>query len=334
MTDPRIPTEFACRETIANDVVFVDGCMRSGKHMLGTVISSFERMEMWQNLVLVENLPVYHALGAISRDAAVQMMQIEIDTHFYYTLIGRRVNFRYNDASGVWKSRDPREYFSRIFSDDEGEVLDRLPETRPIGLLFTHDVLSHPEIPFEAYPAIRFVEMRRNPVDVAHSWLRKNWPERMVSDPMSTGPAIGRTDSVPWFAADWSETYPHINSTDRTIRSLETLNQRRDAAFAQLEDEQSRRVFSVPFEAFVVDPDPWIERLSGFLGTQPSEQTTEILRRERCPRTLPKSDYANKRNELVAELDSLGIERLNRLEDDYRDWCRTHHGVDDNEIRI
>lgn len=329
-----MPTDFTRRQTIANDLVFVDGCMRSGKHMLGTVISSFERMEMWQNLVLVENLPVYHSLGAIERDAAVQMMQIEIDTHFYYTLIGRRVNFRYNDASGVWKSRDPREYFSRIFSDEEGEVLDRLPETRPIGLLFTHDVLSHPEIPFKAYPAARFVEMRRNPVDVAHSWLRKNWPERMVSDPMSTGVAVGQKESVPWFAVDWSETYPNINSTDRVIRSLETLSQRRDAEFARLDNDQSQRIFSVPFESFVVDPQPWLERLSVFLETDPSEQTAEILRRERCPRTLSKSDYANKRDELLAELNSLGVERLDRLEDDYREWCRTRHNVDIDEILI
>ncbi len=333
MTDPQTLNSLTNRETIAKDLVLVDGCMRSGKHMLGTVIASFERMEMWQNLVLVENLPIYHSLGAITRDAAVQMMQIEIDTHFYYTLIGRRVNFRYNDASGIWKSRDPRDYFRRIFSDDEGEVLDRLSQTRQIGLLFTHDVLTHPQIPFEAYPEIRFLEMRRNPVDVAHSWLRKNWPERVVSDPMSTAPAIGNKDSVPWFASDWSEEYPHINPAARVIRSLETLSRRRDAAFAELEDAQSRRIFTAPFEAFVVDPSLWIERLTEFLGTQPSDQTADVLRRERCPRRLPQSDYVDKRSDLEAQLNAFEIERLNQLEDDYRDWCRTRYGTDDSDIR-
>lgn len=333
MTETTANIDLAPRKIIANDLVFVDGFMRSGKHMLGSVIASYERMEMWQNLVTVENLPIYHRLGKLSRDAAIQMTQIEVDTYFYYTLIGRRANFRYNDASGIWKARDPGEYFKRIFSESEASVLEDLPVTRPICLTFTHDICAHPEIPFAAYPGLRIAEMRRNPVDVAHSWLRKDWPDRIVSDPMSTAPSLSGNAAVPWFAADWAEDFRNSNAVARIVRSLDWLSTQRDNALASASGDGDKQIFSVPFELFVSDPVPWIEKLSHFLGTNPSGQTEDILRRENCPRTLKVADYVAKRDELAAELDTVENGMLDRMEEEFRVWCRAAFGTDDNDLR-
>lgn len=261
--------DLAPRETITDNLVFIDGLMRTGKHLAAGIAATFERCEMWQNLVLAESAPIYHALGKISEDAAIQMIQTEIDTHFYYSLIGRRVNFRYDDASSVWNSRNPAQYLQRISSPSEQTVLEGLPETRPISLVFTHEVMCHPGVVFLAYPNIKFILNRRNPVEIVDSWIRKKWGSRIGSDPTATAPALDANGgAVPWFAFDWQDEYLKMAPVDRIINSVNWLNARERDAIAQLTEAQSKQILPVHLEMFSADPDKQIKGMADFLGTE------------------------------------------------------------------
>lgn len=318
------PYRLSSRPSIVKDLVLVDGVMRSGKHMHAPIISSLERSEMWQNYPIFEDVPVLHGLGLLSDDVARALLQREADMDLFYTLIGRRVNFRYGDASGVWRFRDPRVYFERIFSRDERQVLNQLDTVKPIMVVFVHDCLCHAGILFNAFPTVRHLWTRRHPIDVIYSWHKKDWGRRIGIDPASTFLAIeSPAGPVPWFATSWAEAYIALPPMDRIIRGVDALDRMATQGYLKLSAEQRRQVWIITFEWAVTEADSYLRCLTEFLGTHPTSATAATMANERVPRQFDKDDF-DTRLETIRDLASaqafeLAVEMGRRYETESRE---------------
>lgn len=291
MTDPSSRYVTARRNPLARHVVLIDGLARVGKYALGSVLSSFDRVEhMFVQVTMIEQLAWLHSFGLMSRETAISVLQLQVDQWGYYSILGRQMNFRPGDKSSIWKSRDPSMYFERLSLPDGDEAVDRLDQLDPIFVFVTHDGLSYSDVYFEPFEDFRAVNIVRHPVDLAYSWYKFGWGRRWDDRKAFTLLLQGRKGRVPYFAHGWIEEYESLGEMDRVIRGIHACTERYARLFASLSAERRARIFRLAFEELVAEPGPLLERLCRFLGTRPSLATPAILARERIPRPHPAHD--------------------------------------------
>jgi len=306
------------RKLYLENLVFVDGFGRSGKFMASTIVASLKRVEHLQISWLLEYIPVMHQMGHLSTDGAVSLLQTDIESTLYDTLIGRNANFRLADITGIWNAKDPRIYFERIQAEDGNAALDVLKTTPPILLYLTHDVLCHGEIFFKAFKDnLKVIHIERHPIDVVASWYKKRTVQ-MVESLRNQTLAIRRGDqTLPWYAAGWEDQYLQLSQIDRLIHSFKVIYNLRNTYLDDITVEQKQRICKVRFEHFISDPEPVVARICDFLGTETTIHTPGILIRERCPRHVDKNERVEKLNILKANASPEAIEVLLSISSEY-----------------
>ena len=158
---------------LTDTVVFVDGIVRTGKGMLGPILSSFERVEIERYEEIIEYVGVLYRMGKIERDAAIVLLKTQTDTHLFYSMIGRNTNFRFSDHSSVWRNPTPLRYFRRLVARDGDAVVQRVNRERPIYQNQTHDQLANFGLYYEALgDRLRIVEMIRHTPRRSHTFHR------------------------------------------------------------------------------------------------------------------------------------------------------------------
>lgn len=309
---------------LADQVVLVDGFTRSGKSMLGPILASLERVEIERVEAIFEYTALLHSLGKIAPDAAAQLLRLEADTKLYESRIGRNVNWRYRDHSGVFNNPFKLRYLARLFGPDGQAVLETMRAEKPIFQVQTHDTLGMID-PF--YPAfgkgLRVLEMIRDPIDLAHSWYRRGWGDRFTSDPLSfTFTYEGSDGQAPWYGLLLEEGYNSMPAVDRILRMILGLYRRTVDKVRSLDEEQRRQILWIPFERFVTAPEADLARIESFLGTRRTPGTAGVLKRERCPRSLPAADREKKRRELREKASDRAWKALDEVHDIHR-WMES-----------
>ena len=92
------------KSSLLTKVLFVDGQAGCGKTMLTPIISSFNRLEIFNYSSEIENICALNFLKKISYDAALSMIKIQLDLFLYETMMSRRANFRPTDVSSVFNN--------------------------------------------------------------------------------------------------------------------------------------------------------------------------------------------------------------------------------------
>ena len=100
------------QETLSSPII-VDGIGRSGKFFLGKILCGLENIEYFQYVSVLEHIPYLYRLGFINEDAAISLLQVNADEHFYNMLVGRNINLRFDDGSSVINSLEPELYDKR-----------------------------------------------------------------------------------------------------------------------------------------------------------------------------------------------------------------------------
>jgi hypothetical protein len=282
------------RKLYCNELVFIDGFGRTGKFMLASIVSSLNRIEHLQMSWILEYIPVLYHMDKITSDAAVSLLHTEIENNLYCTMIGRNVNFRVSDVTGVWNAKAPEIYIERLLTEEGDIVYDKIASINPILLFLTHDVLCHGDIFFEAFPFIKIVHIERHPIDVIDSWYRKR-TESMIDNPRNLTPRIkGRTKKMPWYAKGWEEMFETLPHMDRVIHSFNAVYRMRERYLQNINQDRRNNILMIRFEDMVTDPMPTVSKICSFIETQETLHTPIVLKKERCPRELTVEDRRNK----------------------------------------
>lgn len=265
-------------------VLFLDGLGGTGKTMMGPILSSFARVETQRMDHVHEFVCALHFLGRMTEDATVVMSRMYGDIALYNSMIARESNFRPKDLSGVLKNPGRWTYVRRLFAPDGDAVLPRLQRERPILHIHSHQMLGIAGPVFRAFgPALRMVEMVRHPLSLVAFF--STWIERFARDARDFNVWFDhRGTSLPWWARGWEEKFLASRPMDRVIYLIERLNDLADNALAALDDEARARVVVIPFERFVVEPWPYLQRIEAALETTMTPTTRRVLRREKVPR--------------------------------------------------
>lgn len=279
---------FIRENTLAKDVVLIDGAPRSAKSLLGTILSSFDRVENDRMEPFIEALPKLYHHNKISKDAAIALIRGEIDMKLYDSMISRNINFRLSDRTGILKSSKTLMYLKRLIKKDGASVIDRVNKECPIFLMQTHDIIQNSDILFESFgERLRIIEMLRHPVDIISSMHMKGHGETIGQNPIFWQLSINYDNySLPYYAHGWAEEYFTLTPINRVIKIVKRITDEVNKSYNSFSDSLKSQIAFVEFDKFVTEPLKYLEQLSEFINAKMTKQTYNILNKTRVPRVL------------------------------------------------
>jgi len=269
--------------TFTHDVVFMDGLWGTGKSVLTPIISGMKGVEKQKLDYVFEYLCVLRHLKKIDADAVQAMLQTYADVDQYHNLIGREVNLRWNDDSGVANNPSSLRYIKRIFGPEGDPIVEKINHENLALHIMTHMMLTVAEPLLDAFgQRLKFIEVVRHPLYMVRHWhaylSRYNGPRIFTISFNAQG------HKVPWFARDWSEEYIRLSLMDRVLKSIIELYNRLFQAIDLL-NQRGASLLVTSFEKVVLDTEPVLRQLEEFLGRQHHPRLKRILKKQKLPRS-------------------------------------------------
>jgi len=205
-----------------NDVVIIDGLSRSGKFYLGKLIACIEGMEYFINSAEFERILALNIAGTLSDANASSILVIAINEAIYNMAIGRNLNMREEDSSSILNSFESELYLNRVGNSNVGSnALKKVVDQGRLSVFITHMALMSLDMVKKAVPKSKIINIRRHPIDLAYSWIKRGWGSRYEEDPLSFDPIYcSDIGIVPYFAVGWAEEYLVVNEHDRVVKSI------------------------------------------------------------------------------------------------------------------
>ena len=169
--------EFSTKKpSLVNNLVILDGLTRSGKYFLGKIVSGLKNTEFFQHSFILDYIPYMSTLGAITEDGAISLLKSIVDQSCYDQSIGRNLNLRLDDRSSIYNSPDYEKFLLRSKSVyNRKEVTNYLSDKQQLFPFVCHNNLANADIMVKAFPNFKLIHIVRNPVDIIHSWLKKDY---------------------------------------------------------------------------------------------------------------------------------------------------------------
>ncbi|MFM8002016.1 MAG: hypothetical protein ACKPAJ_06340, partial [Actinomycetota bacterium] len=135
--------------SFTNDIIVVDGFWGGGKSIVTSMIGSLTGVEKKKVEHVYEYVCIAHAAGKMNHDAAIAFLKIYADLSQYNNLIGREVNLRWSDDSGLRNNPGSLMYLRRLFHPGGDEVATIISKENLALLIASHELISVSDILFD-----------------------------------------------------------------------------------------------------------------------------------------------------------------------------------------
>ena len=274
-------------QKLAENIVLIDGFSNAGKSLIAPVISSFDRCELWRINYLYEHLCIICELGMIDRDAASSLIKSYSDLDIYNLMIGRDVNFREDDDSGVSKNLLKDRYKERLIIEGGDNGIRLIKEKNLVLILMTHYIFGISDLLFESFDERLKVciVMLRHPLHLILAWYNGKWHERDGKDPRDFQPCYELNGEIyPWYAYGWEAEYHRLNPLEKAIKTIGSLSEGIFNNYEQLANEYREKVIFIPFEKLLTNPDIYINQTINILNTKKTPLTKAVMKTVNLPR--------------------------------------------------
>jgi hypothetical protein len=270
------------RNTLSNDIIFIDGLWGTGKSLLGPIVSGMERVENAKIEHVYEYVSILRHLDKINPDAASWMLKTYVDMSQYNNLIGRKINLRWSDDSGFANNPNGLKYIKRLFGGEGDQIIADINDNNLALNIMTHMLMLVAEPVFVAYgDRVKIIEMVRHPLYMLRHWYA--YLQRFESPREFTVSIDHEGSKVPWFAAGWENEFVEANTMDKALLSIIKLY---DWLSSSTKDAVARggNVLTLSFESLAMTPEEPLQMLASFLGRQHHSRLPSILRKQKIPR--------------------------------------------------
>ena len=269
--------------SFSNDIIVVDGFWGGGKSVVTSLIGSMTGVEKKKVEHIFEYVCIAHAAQKMDHDAAMAFLKIYADLSQYYNLIGREVNLRWSDDSGLRNNPGSFTYIRRLFQSGGDGIAEKICEENLALLIASHELLSVSDLLYDAYGTrLKLVEVVRHPIHLFNN-VRDYTATFERSREFTLSFELNGA-KVPWFAANWAEEFSRSSIADRALLSIARVQ---DTMFKSIEQIQStaKPLLVLSFENTVLDPEHTIRQLENFLNRTQTKRTTKVLKQQSLPRT-------------------------------------------------
>lgn len=268
--------------TYTNDIIFIDGLWGSGKSLLAPIISSMNLVEKVKIDSIYEYISLLNRLKKIDEDAAIWMMRSYVDMSQYHNVIGREVNLRWKDDSGLRFSPDKFGLLMRLFGG-EGDAKAVEIDRKNIGFCaMSHMLMLTPDLLTPSFgDRVKVIEMVRHPLYLIEHF--KAYLSRFDSPREFTMSFYKSGKKIPWFALDWEYDYIHASDTERAVLCVVNLYR---SIFKEISLSRNNglAVLDISFEQIIFDPIPVLSALEKFTGRGHNKSIFSILKKQKLPR--------------------------------------------------
>ncbi len=297
--------------SFTNDIIVVDGFWGCGKSVVTSLIGSMTNVEKKKVEHVYEYVCIAHSAGKIDRDAATAFLKIYADLSQYNNLIGREVNLRWSDDSGLRNNPGSLTYLKRLFHPGGDNVAEKISKENLALLIASHELISLSDVLFESYGSrLKLIEVIRHPIHLFNN----------VRDYMATFERAREFTlsfevngvKVPWFAAKWVNEFANSSVTDRALLSIARMQSEMINAIESIESAQ-KPLLVLSFENTVLQPQDSIIRLEKFLGRQSTRRTKRVLKQQNLPRQQISAGKATSSYSFTASGSSSEIEIYKKI---------------------
>ena len=318
--------EFVRNKELLYRLVLADGLPRSGKSMLSNILTGYESIEKIEYYQFLEYISLAYHNNKISNDMAKTILRTQMDSALFDQMIGRNINTRPDDYSGINNYHTPEKYINRqdietspnpeFHGNPHGSsIADRVLKEKPVCLSFTHNALSRSKIIFESFKnKVLFVYLNRRPIDLIYEWNRKNFGTQLGIDPTDTTYWIEyKGTSMPIFAKGWESEYRDMKPLDRIVKMVLTSFRENLEGFERSENKNQIKIIN--FEELVSDPKKQVDNISKFLNLKTLNFMSNILEQEKCPRTLNDKEYSDRKTSVFKNISKKYLICLEELDE-------------------
>jgi hypothetical protein len=317
----------------------LDGC---GKTLFSPIISSLDRVELPTYSYEIEHYCALNYLEKLSLKSTSTLIRMQTDLKLYHTMMGREVNFRPTDLSSVQMFHSPTQYFERLFMPGDEVIPDVINEKNPILNLIIHNILFISDPIWKALGSrCVYIEVVRHPLYMVRQQILNM--QKLIDDVRDFIIYYERDQKTyPYWTKGWEDIFDQSSDIERSVHYIDQMTQRVEKAKKSLKEKYKANILTIPFEQFVLDPDPWVEKIAKAVGSKITENTRNVMFQQKVPREkiaqgldleiyrrcgwVPPKDGTSEREELMlrrkdVEKDSSpsSMKVIDRLSDTYEE---------------
>ena len=233
------------------------------------------------------------------------------DLTTYNNFLGREINIRPKDDSGIFKNPKSLNYLLRIFKDDTSDISKEIEIKKPIQLINTHNVFQISEPLVESFnERLLFLRCVRNPVYNILDWAE--YFEKVGEDPREMNFYLGKKQ-IPWFVSqDNQDLFANVSLIEKAAImyiELESLS----------EKIESKKIFNeknllvIPFEKLTKDPNFFMSEICKRLDIANDKSYQKLYKKLKLPRPSNSIDeYKALKDKIIQKIENLSIK--NNLE--------------------
>lgn len=270
------------RSTFSNDILFIDGLWGTGKSLLGPIISGMARVEKVKIESLYEYVSWLFHLGKIDEDGALWLLRTYADGSQYHNTIGREVNLRWSDDSGLKNAPDKLKIIRRLFGAEGDFKVDEINRDNLAFCAMSHMLMLTPGLLPLAYgDRIKVIEMVRHPLYMVGHFAA--YLKRFESPREFTMAFYHEDVKVPWFAKGWEAEFVRANPTERAVLCIARLYPWLDGKIAGSQ-VSGLAVLDLSFEEAVFETGNMLRKLEQFTGRAHHHGIASLLKKQMLPR--------------------------------------------------
>lgn len=268
--------------SFTNDIIIVDGFWGGGKSVVTSLIGSMTGVEKKKVEHVYEYICIANAAEKMDHDAATAFLKIYADLSQYNNLIGREVNLRWSDDSGLRNNPGSLTYIKRLFSRDGDDVAEKISTENLALLIASHELLPVSNILYDSYgPRLKLVEVVRHPIHLFNNV--RDYLSRFERSREFTLSFELHGVKIPWFAADWSEEFAKSSFADRALLSIARMQK---AMFKSIDELKAadRQLLVLSFENTVLKPSEALKKIEIYLNRKRTSRSKQVLKQQNLPR--------------------------------------------------
>jgi len=265
---------------LAKNIVLIDGISRTGKLLLGSLVSSFDKMEHLEFGENFEYIVPAIRLKKLEHNFGNAYLNNYLNMLIYNKYISRNVNFRPNDRTGIDRSKNPQVYYDRLKAEEGDKIIKLIKTQKHFLPIVTHDIAINLDILIKMKMNFKIIEIIRNPVDTVYSWYKRGLGDRYGNDPRIFTLLVKKNQKIyPWYNALSGYKKNKYNSCEKCVEHVVNLNKH---AIRNLKNKSlNKNILITTYEELTNDPLKELKKISNFLGTKTNKKTLEFIKQEK-----------------------------------------------------
>jgi len=225
------------------------------------------------------------------------------------------MNFRYEDETSVYLSKDPKLYKKRLKIKRGKNVLKYHKTQKTHMLLDTHNGIWFSNFWLNlGIRNLKIINICRNPIDVTNSWLNLKLGE-IENSILNQIPLISSKNKTKAFYLYKDFNNKGLNKYDLVISMVCACIENEIKQYKKI--RHIRNLIRIDFDNFAENTKENISKICSFLKTNKTIFTKKIMRRENLPRKILENDRDAKREKIKKLVSPTQYKKLLKLEQLY-----------------